>query len=90
MLVFGPIGRHLAGIPGRGDINAYGALRFALATAAAGHAIIAGALKLLEARFAGDGVKQRGSSGMPASFAYGEVCATGEREGRSEKFLVSM
>lgn len=50
MLVFGPIGRRLVGAPVDGAPTSEGALRFALATVATGHAVIALALKLLEER----------------------------------------
>lgn len=47
LLVFGPVGRHFMGFPPHGETRAEGAVRFALATAATGHAVIALALKLV-------------------------------------------
>ena len=90
LLVAGPAGRRLLGLRiavGDGDAStvggpsAQGAARFALATAATGHAISALALKLLEER-GGGGVEARaalgrgrGGGGVASMFrAIGEVC----------------
>ncbi|CAM9289230.1 unnamed protein product [Pylaiella littoralis] len=64
LLIFGTAGRALMGFPdgggdhngsGSGGSSARGAARFALATAATGHAVIALALKLMEERSGGGG-----------------------------------
>lgn len=92
LLFAGPAGRRLLGIrvatgaaSGADSPNAQGAARFALATAATGHAVIALALKLLEERGAegvgagagaGPGLgRGRGGGGVASSMfrAVGEV-----------------
>lgn len=102
LLIFGPVGRTLMGFldsmgghsgsdsnsDGAGS-SARGAARFALATAATGHAVIALALKLMEERSSGGGGGGtagglggigaglgRTGRGAPMSRAAGEVGAT--------------
>ncbi|CAM9422492.1 unnamed protein product, partial [Laminaria digitata] len=62
VLVFGPVGRRLMGFPSWGGVGAEGAARFALATAATGHAVIAVALKFVGGASAG-GVGSGGGGG---------------------------
>lgn len=60
MLVFGQIGRRLLGAPVGGAPTSEGALRFALATVATGHAVIALALKLLEEKTTAERLRSAG------------------------------
>lgn len=62
---------------GGGGTNAQGAARFALATAATGHAVIAVALKLLEKRTGGAG----GSGGGGGGGGRGAGARFGRRRG---------
>ncbi|CAN0553658.1 unnamed protein product, partial [Ectocarpus sp. 12 AP-2014] len=88
LLILGPVGRNLMGLPppaghnddggdGGGGTNAQGAARFALATAATGHAVIAVALKLLEERTGGAG----GSGGGGGGGGRGAGAGFGRRRG---------
>lgn len=60
LLVFGPMGRRLLSLPATNGASAQGALRFALTTAATGHAVIALALRLAEGAVSGGGAKAAG------------------------------
>ena len=86
------------GLPGRGDVNSDGALRFALATATAGHAVIAVALKLEEAKYSsGDsgsgnggaiGANDGGSGAMrPGRIGIPSSSAFGEVREKDRTFL---
>lgn len=91
LLAFGPVGRSIMGLPGRGGgVNAQGAARFALVTAATGHAVTAIVLKFIDDGFPSEGgggrdgrvagISRRGRSGMAAvSRANGEVKKCGTR-----------
>lgn len=88
LLTAGSAGRSILGLPaaGGGDAgaglvgpSAQGAARFALATAATGHAIVALALKLLQGRTGGGGGGGRGGVGAAGAVATG----LGQRGGGS-------